>query len=98
VTQRPSKVDRHIISQCDSAAVMKMTNRADIQLVHDAFGFLPDSGPRLGTLVKGEVLLAGSWIERPTFARTAPRRTCEGGRSLDDSWLRDPIPPGKHRP
>jgi hypothetical protein len=41
---------------------------------------------------KGQLLLAGAFVKGQIIAQVAPRRTVEGGRSLRDIWLRDPVP------
>ncbi|MFY9837399.1 MAG: ATP-binding protein, partial [Xanthobacteraceae bacterium] len=92
VTQRPSRLNENLLSQCDSLCLMKMSNPADIELVEKRFGFVPqDIAKEALGFKKGEMLLAGSFVDSPVLARVAPRRTIEGGRSLrDEVWLSEP--------
>jgi hypothetical protein len=95
VTQRPSRVNSNLLSQCDNLCLMKMSNLADVQLVQQRFGFVPPGwAERALTYKRGEMLVSGQFVDRPVEAIVAPRRTVEGGRSLKDSvWLKDPSPP-----
>jgi hypothetical protein len=94
VTQRPSRVNSNLLSQCDNLCLMKMSNPADVRLAQDRFGFVPAGwAERALRFKKGEILLSGQLVERPVYAKVAPRRTVEGGRSLQESvWLTDPLP------
>jgi hypothetical protein len=94
VTQRPSRLNENLLSQCDSLCLMKMSNPADVELVQERFGFVPrGEAARALTFKQGQVLLAGALVERAICADVAPRRTIEGGRSLRKAaWLVDPTP------
>lgn len=94
VTQRPSRINSNLLSQCDNLCLMKMSNPADVRLVEQRFGFVPSGwAKRALDFKKGQMLLSGGFVERPVYAMGAPRRTVEGGRSLrDEVWLRDPYP------
>ena len=99
VTQRPSRLHPSILSQCDNLLLMKMTNRTDLKLVEDSFGFVPEGWPdRALKFEQGECLLAGGFVERPVVANVAPRRTVEGGRNITDNWEQDPAPPPSSKP
>jgi uncharacterized protein len=91
VTQRPSRLDPGILSQCDNLCLMKMNNYADVELVQEGFGFLPPGYAKRAMEFKvGDALLAGS-LGSPIFAHMALRRTVAGGRNLrDDHWTQDP--------
>jgi uncharacterized protein len=94
VTQRPSRLDQSLLSQCDNLVLMKMNNRHDIDLIERVFGFVPAGWAQRAFQFKtGNALLAGQFIEGPTYAHVAPRRTQEGGRNIRDAfWAQDPSP------
>jgi hypothetical protein len=81
------------MSQCDNFVLMKMSNPADVRLAQERFGFVPAGwAERALQFKQGEMLLSGQFVERPVYARVAPRRTVEGGRSLRDAvWLTGPV-------
>jgi DNA helicase HerA-like ATPase len=92
VTQRPSRLDRTLLSQCDNLMLLKMNNFADLRLVEKSFGFLPEGmAQRALKFQTGDALLSGSFVDYPVCVHIAPRRTSEGGRNLTDSWLEDPL-------
>lgn len=96
VTQRPSRLNTSLLSQCDNLCLLRMSNRYDLQLVEKSFGFVPEGlvDRALGFGV-GDCLLAGNFVERPVYAHVAPRRTIEGGRNLNDAhWTKDPLDDG----
>jgi hypothetical protein len=94
VTQRPGRLNNSLISQCENLCLMKMSNFADLEFVQKSFGFLsPGLASKALTFKKGDALVAGRFIEEPRYIRSAPRRTTEGGRSLQDFWLQLPQTP-----
>jgi hypothetical protein len=95
VTQRPSRLDASLLSQCDNLVLLKMNNRHDLDLVERVFGFVPEGfAKRAFDFKTGDALLAGSFVDGPTYAHVAPRRTQEGGRNVrEQHWAQDPAPP-----
>lgn len=89
ITQRPARVNSHLLSQCDNVCLMKMSNPADVSMMVDRFGFLDkESAEKSLDFTRGQALFAGQFVKERVFAKIAPRRTAEGGRSLlDAAWL-----------
>jgi DNA helicase HerA-like ATPase len=89
VTQRPSRLDETIRSQCDNLCLLKMNDRHDLDLIEKSFGFIPPGGAqRALQFQQGDMLLAGGLAQGAQYVKVAPRRTQEGGRNLQDSvWL-----------
>lgn len=90
VTQRPDKLDRLILSECENRAVMKIGSGSLLLLTRQMLG-LDDLPPKL--LEKcldfevGRVLIAGRWApEGAQILYAGARRTVEGGRSLRDQY------------
>ncbi|HKQ56397.1 MAG TPA: ATP-binding protein [Candidatus Eisenbacteria bacterium] len=84
ITQRPRKLDASILSECDGLMLMRMTNESDLRSAAELFGFLDASVARTSmNLNVGDVLLQGRLGSSATVYHVAPRRTKEGGRSLD---------------
>jgi hypothetical protein len=97
VTQRPSRLNPSLLSQCDNLCLLKMNDLSDLALVERTFGFLPPGlARRAADFDVGDALLAGQWVgggAYPVYAHIAPRRTMAGGRNLDDRyWTVDPVP------
>ncbi|HXM49574.1 MAG TPA: ATP-binding protein [Pyrinomonadaceae bacterium] len=93
VTQRPRKLDLSVLSECDGLFLMKMTNSSDLKYAAETFGFLPAEAVEGAKKLKvGEVFLLGRLGGTSTVWHVAPRRTMEGGRSLDESYWTTPYP------
>jgi uncharacterized protein len=87
VTQRPRKLDPNILSEGDGLFLMKMTNDSDIVAARELFGFLqPTVGPKSRNLSVGDVFLQGKFGGTEDVWHVAPRRTKQGGKSLDDGY------------
>jgi uncharacterized protein len=91
ITQRPRKVDPNVLSECDALFLMKMTNDTDLTSAAEVFGFLdPVVVPRAKELKVGDVFLQGRLGGTGTVWHASPRRTVQGGRSLDDGYWTTP--------
>jgi DNA helicase HerA-like ATPase len=93
ITQRPRKLDPNVLSECDALLLMKMTNASDLKSAQEIFGFLdPAAADVAKTLNVGDVLLQGRVGATDTIWHVAPRRTKQGGRSLDEKYWTSPFP------
>lgn len=91
VTQRPRKLDPNVLSECDGLYLMKMTNSSDLEYAAQAFGFIPrEVVPQTKSLKVGECFLLGRLGGTSTVWHVAPRRTMEGGRSLNEKYWTTP--------
>ena len=82
-TQRPSRIDPSIISQCDNLALMKMTSPLDLNELATIFGFVPGTMlARASRFQQGEALFAGGFTAAPTMVRMGARLTREGGADV----------------
>jgi len=91
ITQRPRKLEPSILSECDALLLMKMTNRGDLEYASEVFGFLPTDRLGIATELKvGDVLLYGRLGHNDKISHVAPRRTMQGGKSLDDNFWMNP--------
>ncbi|HEX6054576.1 MAG TPA: ATP-binding protein, partial [Intrasporangium sp.] len=79
-TQRPSKVHRGIVSQCDNVTVMRMNSPGDLAELGDLFGFVPRAMlAQSARFRQGEALIAGGFVAMPSIVRVRDRITAEGG-------------------
>jgi hypothetical protein len=86
-TQRPQKVDEHVVSQCDNLVLMRMNSRSDLALVSGVFSFVP--APLLGLATDfglGEALVAGKIASHPMLVRFGARASEEGGSDVPTDW------------
>jgi hypothetical protein len=79
-TQRPSKIDAQVLSQCDNLMLMRMNSPADLAQLKEAFGFAPAAMLWSSQFFsQGEAVVAGSFVPVPSVIRMGARLTLEGG-------------------
>jgi uncharacterized protein len=79
-TQRPGKVHRGIVSQCDNLTLMRMNSPDDLDELAHLFGFVPrEMLGQSSRFRQGEALLAGGFVPAPSMIRVRDRLTQEGG-------------------
>lgn len=86
LSQRPSKVDSDVLSQCGTQVVMQMMNPADQEAIkqsiegagEDILGELPGLSP-------GEAIIAGDAMNTPVLAPIQDRYTEHGAETMDAS-------------
>jgi hypothetical protein len=86
-TQRPQKVHRNVLSQCDNVLLMRMNSRADLAELSGAFSFIaPSLIEESMRFRQGETLLAGKIVPTPLIARVSGRISEEGGADVPATW------------
>lgn len=98
VSQRPDKLDRMVMSECENRAVMKVGSTVVLRTTCEALaldGIVSRLTEKVLDFDLGRALLAGPWVsDEPTFMVSAARRTEEGGRNLrEDIWAKLPVSP-----
>jgi uncharacterized protein len=87
VTQRPDKLEPNALTQCDNLVLLRLNGAADVERMATAFSFVPPS--LLGeapSFAKGEALLAGGIVSRPSRAAFEGRLSPEGGSDVPTTW------------
>jgi DNA helicase HerA-like ATPase len=86
-TQRPQKVHRNVLSQCDNLMLMRMNSRVDLAELGGAFSFVPPSLIEEAMRFRqGETLLAGRIVPAPLIASVGGRISEQGGRDIPAVW------------
>ncbi len=91
ISQRPSKIDPDILSQCMTQVVMRIVNPADQENVRSSVESIGrDLLDELPGLTKGQAVVAGVSINAPVLMRVRERLTSHGGVSRDapGEWMR----------
>ena len=86
-TQRPSKIHRNVISQCDNLVLMRMNSVLDIDELASIFSHVPRPMiQEARSFTQGEMLVAGP-IATPAMRVNVGERWCpEGGADLPTTW------------
>lgn len=86
-TQRPQKIRRNILSQCDNLVLMRMNSRVDIDELVTVFSHVPATMiAEATTFRQGEMLMAGPIAPTPLRVQVAERWCPEGGADLPTDW------------
>ncbi len=83
VSQRPAKVDKNVLSQCNTQVVLKVTNPNDLKaIIQSVEGISGDLADEIQRLPVGVALVAGGGLTQPVFVDIRPRLTRHGGKSV----------------
>ncbi|WP_435077173.1 ATP-binding protein [Halococcus sp. AFM35] len=93
ISQRPSKLDADVLSQCGTQIIMQIQNPNDQQAIRQSVESAgEDVLDELPGLTPGQAVIAGDAMNTPVLTRIRKRHTKPGGQSLDatnewrDSW------------
>jgi hypothetical protein len=83
VSQRPAKVDKNIISQCNTNLILKVTNPNDLKaIIQSVEGLTSQTCDEIQRLPIGVALISGAGLQMPVMAEIRTRETNHGGRSV----------------
>ncbi|MCS7002764.1 MAG: ATP-binding protein, partial [Dehalococcoidia bacterium] len=86
ISQRPSRLDETVLSQCNSFIIMRLVNPADQSFVRKVVESLGSDDTRLlPDLDVGEALLSGQMVNFPVLARIAKPKSV-GEREEEDAF------------
>lgn len=84
VTQRPSKINEDVLSQCGSQIIMKITNSRDQDAIANAAeAASADLVSDLAGLNRGEAVVLGQLTRIPAILNVTGRLSAEGGADID---------------
>ena len=89
VTQRPEKLEPNALTQSDNLILLRLNGAQDVERISSAFSFVaPSLLAEAPSFAKGEALIAGGIVGRPTRARFGGRVSPEGGGDVPTTWAR----------
>lgn len=84
ISQRPSKIDPDVLSQCNSQIILRITNPEDQNAVRISSERMSEDLLRdLPGLNVGEAVIVGEVVKAPVMVKIRPRGTLEGGADID---------------
>ncbi len=89
ISQRPSKIDSDILSQCMTQVIMRIVNPADQENIKSSVESIGrELIEELSGLTKGQALVAGVAVNSPVLVRVRKRFTTHGGMSKNapEEW------------
>jgi len=83
VSQRPSRIDKSILSQCTTNIILKVTNPGDIKTIANSVeGLTGDTEKEIKNIPIGTAMITGV-VDLPLFVDIRPRKTKHGGEAVN---------------
>ncbi len=83
VTQRAAKVDKNVLSQCNTQVILKVTNPNDLKaIVASVEGLTSAMADEIQRLPIGVAIVVGGGVQMPLLVEVRPRETRHGGESV----------------
>jgi hypothetical protein len=89
VSQRPSKLDSDVLSQCNTQIILKIVNPADQEYIRQSVESVTEDIVRdLPALSRGESIITGAATPLPVTVKIRERTTAVGGEDIDiiEEW------------
>jgi DNA helicase HerA-like ATPase len=83
VSQRPAKVDKNIISQCNTNIILKVTNPNDLKaIIQSIEGLSTQMWEEIQRIPIGVAIISGAGLQLPLMTEIRTRETNHGGKSV----------------
>jgi DNA helicase HerA-like ATPase len=83
VTQRAARIDKTVLSQCNTQLILQVTNPLDLKAIAQSIeGLTPGMTEMIQSLPVGVALVTGGGYHTPLFCEVRPRATRHGGESV----------------
>ncbi len=83
VTQRAARIDKSVLSQCNTQLILQVTNPLDLKAIAQSIeGLTPGMTEMIQGLPVGTALVTGGGYHTPLFCEVRPRSTRHGGESV----------------
>jgi uncharacterized protein len=83
VTQRAARIDKTVLSQCNTQLILQVTNPLDLKAIAQSIeGLTPGMTDMIQSLPVGIALVTGGGYHTPLFCEVRPRATRHGGESV----------------
>ena len=83
ITQRAAKVDKNVLSQCNTQIILKVTNPNDLKAIAASVeGLTAGMEEEIQRLPIGVAIVTGAGLQMPMMVEVRPRETRHGGESV----------------
>ncbi|HTT45321.1 MAG TPA: ATP-binding protein [Thermoplasmata archaeon] len=83
VTQRAARIDKNVLSQCNTQLILQVTNPLDLKAITSSIeGLTNGMTEMIQSLPVGVALITGGGYHTPLFCEVRPRSTRHGGESV----------------
>jgi Helicase HerA, central domain len=91
-TQRPTKLHKELVPECENCCVMRIQSALEQNFASEVLGLPQTEASTAAKFTQGQGLLFGRWVKGNAAinATSAPARIQVGGGGLDDWWTQTP--------
>ncbi|MBV9199146.1 MAG: ATP-binding protein [Alphaproteobacteria bacterium] len=91
-TQRPTKLHKELVPECENSCLLRVQSDLELQFVCNNLGYDKDLIKQIKGFAQGRGLFNGRWLEQQqqVDANVAPARTVVGGAGLGSGWKKIP--------
>jgi hypothetical protein len=83
ISQRPARIDKNVLSQCNTQIILKVTNPNDLQAIRKGLeGISVEAEAEIKRLPPGVAMVVSGDIERPIIVEIRVRKSRHGGESV----------------
>jgi len=84
ITQRAAKVDKNVLSQCNTQIILKVTNPNDLKAIAASIeGLTEGMEDEIQRLPIGSAIITGGGVSMPLLVEIRPRESKHGGESVE---------------
>lgn len=84
ITQRAAKVDKNVLSQCNTQIILKVTNPNDLKAITSSIeGLTEGMEEEIQRLPIGSAIITGGGVSMPLLVEIRPRESKHGGESIE---------------
>ena len=84
ITQRAAKIDKNVLSQCNTQIILKVTNPNDLSAIASSIEGLTDGmEEEIQRLPIGSAIVTGGGVSMPLLVEIRPRESKHGGESIE---------------
>jgi hypothetical protein len=84
ISQRPAKVDKNVLSQCNTQVILKVNNPNDLKAIAASIeGLTEGMEDEIQRLPIGTAIITGGGVSMPLFVDIRPRESLHGGESVE---------------
>lgn len=84
ITQRAAKIDKNVLSQCNTQVILKVTNPNDLNAIASSIeGLTEGMEDEIQRLPIGSAIITGGGVSMPLLVEIRPRESKHGGESVE---------------
>lgn len=91
-TQRPTKLHRELVPECENACVLRLQSKVETDFASNVLGLSPTEAAQVPGFTLGQGVFIGRWVGGANQLNTkiAPARISVGGGGLNNKWKEIP--------